>query len=144
MKTKSTHRILLGIVAVVLGCTLVILSMATLVAADPGTPTVDGVVDDVYYTDGQVIYFANATYTTMINTLYVLDDDSQHVYFAYVVSPDFVDNTYGTNTVGQYRNPKGKPSGHGFKDLKSSDMQSFVITDTCGNKVLDFGIDLIS
>ncbi len=139
MKAKLTLKKFFGRVVIRLGYTLVILSLMSVAfpqafvsdvwATSP--PTVDGKVDDVYLTDGDVVYFGNATYPDLIHTMYILDDaniDADYIYVAYVLSPDFVDNTWGDNACG-YKQGAGK--GHGLEDLEESDLQQFRILKDC-------------
>ncbi len=89
-----------------------------------------------------------------IATVYTSKDANGDWYFALVYSPEVInDNCYGTNCIGPWKirsaasNVKAdgtllKP--HTFDDLLKSDHSKYIIRDTCGNTVLDFGVDLLA
>ena len=90
MKTRLTLRRLFGILAIVLGCTLVILSMATLVSANGGgVPIVDGL-----YTGDEANYTVLGSADGGRGTLYYNRDGST-LYLAVVVSNTVNDNVFG-------------------------------------------------
>ena len=132
MKTKLTHRRLLGILAIGLGCMLVILSMATLVAADPGTPTVDG----RFYGDGdEANYEVLGSAAGNRGTLYYTQTGDT-LYLAVVVSYTVNDNVFGKifgdddDAYVQSAGWSGVGNQHEAKHLINSDHVS--LTLKCG------------
>jgi len=118
--------------------------MAT--AGGGNAPVLDGLLDDVYITHGKKIHYGNLQYENASGDLYIIDNvtiDPDYVWLAWVINPGFVDNTYGSGIVGQYRNPRLKPCGHSFKDLVGSDMQEIRLYDCNHNLVFDAKMDTV-
>jgi len=109
-------------------------------------PIFDGLIDEVYLTDGEHIYFGNANYENFSGDLYVIDDvsiDPDYVWLVWLINPAFVDNTYGNGTVPQYVNTNGNPCGHNFNDLYESDRQEIKLYNSNSNLVFYASMDLI-
>jgi len=70
-----------------------------------------------------------------------LAEDESLVHIRLIFDPEFVDNTYGEESVGWEDSKKG---GHKFKDLVGSDHAEFKITNSGGEVVLHFKVDYIS
>lgn len=103
-------------------------------------PTLDGLVDNVYLSHGYSIDY-DGFYPQARATLYVLDDpgiDANYVWLAWLIVKDFNDNSYGANKHSTWGT-----IGHGFGDLTESDMQRLDLENTCGELVLDVGLDLL-
>lgn len=66
-------------------------------------------------------------------------DGQDVVHLRLTFNPDFVDNTYGTGSIGW---PAKR--GHWFKDLVKSDHAELLIQDGNGDVVLQFKLDYIS
>ena len=106
----------------------------------------NGILDNVYLTNGEHFYYGNVNYENFSGDLYVIDDvsiDPNYVWIAWIINPMFVDNTYGNGTVPQYVNKNGHPCGHNFGDLKGSDRQEIKLYDTNSNLVFYAKMDLI-
>jgi hypothetical protein len=67
--------------------------------------------------------------------------DSDYIHFRLTFNPNFVDNTYGVNSVGWQFSNKGT---HTFKDLVDSDHAEIILNDSTGKKTLHFKLDYIS
>ena len=130
MKTKLTHRRLLTIVAVGLGCALVILTLATLVAANGGTPTVNGLFygdgdQNNYYFLGENLGRGKLYYNREGNTLYlavVVDISVNDNVFGYKDQNDKRDEPYWTSA--------GWNPAHTAKTLIGSDHVELLLS--CG------------
>lgn len=109
------------------------------IAFAAGPPILDGLVDDVYLSDGYSIDY-EGFYAQARATLYIIDDtsvDNSYIWLAWVVTKDFNDNSYGANKHSTW------PKGHGFGDLLESDLQRLDLENSCGEMVLDATMDLL-
>lgn len=125
----------------------VALLAAPLDAQCPGgltPPTIDGTIDESVWsnrgftTDYQASEGSSAT-------LHQIDDvcvDPNHVYLAWEITRDFVDNSYadGQNSSSLH---SSWPSGHTFGDLCESDGQQLQILNVCGEDVVDLFMDYL-
>jgi len=57
------------------------------------------------------------------------------------LDPNFVDNTYGNNSIGWEGTKKGS---HAFKELVGSDHSTLLITDGTGNDIMTLTMDYLS
>jgi len=143
MKTTLTLRRILGISAIGLGCTLVILSLATLVAADGGgTPTVNGLFygdgdENNYYFLGENPGRGKLYYNREGNTLYlavVVDDSVNDNVFG---DTGDADDTVYLKSAGW----KGVGNKHQAKHLITSDNTEFKLQ--CGDYTYDWFHDYL-
>lgn len=70
-----------------------------------------------------------------------LAEDDVVVHIRLTFDPDFVDNSFGDQSIGWHASKKGM---HKFKDLVGSDHAEFMLTDAKGERVLHFKVDYIS
>ena len=138
-KTVEIMLLLLGMVV------FVVAIMPETAMGPPSAPVLDGLLDDVYNT-GYIAFYANATYHDAGGYLYIVDNtsiDPDYVWVAWVISKSYVDNTYGTGTVGIYLNPVKNECGHDFGDLLDSDGQQFKFYNCTNELVFNAFFDLI-
>ena len=110
-------------------------------------PVLDGLVDNVYLTEGEHFSWANATDPENTTShLYVLDNSSlDYVWIVWIINKGFVDNTWGNGTVGIYRSKPGgsQPGTHTFDDnLIESDGQRIQFYNCTNVLVFDAFFDL--
>ncbi len=120
-----------------------LLSLALwIVAPDASAIVVDGKFDpNEGYTNVQSLYYRTDSGQDLATpgTLYShVDQATGDVYAAFVVPLSFVDNTYGTNSIGW-----GSKS-HTFADLVLSDSGRFAFYGEDGSKVMDFYVDYMA
>ena len=140
MRITLTLRRILGISAIGLGCALVILSMATLVAADGGgEPTVDGLLDESYTFLKRFEKSGSGDEMLAPGNLWGYEG-TDTCYWAFVVDRAFNDNVFA-DSDSDYLALDGWVGGHGhrFHALKQSDGAQFVLTGGSGYTVwLDY------
>ncbi|MBN1314765.1 MAG: hypothetical protein JXA42_04835 [Anaerolineales bacterium] len=139
---RSWCRWLSLVLAILLGfSSLVTLGVKPAFAAEP--PVLDGLVDDVYLGhDGRAIHY-EGFYPEATATLYVMEEetiDDTYIWLAWIVTKDFNDASYGVNDHYTWE-PKG--GHHNFSDLQVSDMQRLDLENSCGEMVVDVGMDLL-
>ncbi len=103
-------------------------------------PVLDGLVDDVYLDECVGYIYNNVSYPNCTGYLWFIDNtsiDPTYIWLVWKIHPGFVDNTYGANIIGQYRNPGGGTTGHIFDDLLESDRQQIKVYSTTGSLILD-------
>jgi hypothetical protein len=113
----------------------------------PNQLNLDGILDNLYLTNGEHFHYGNVNYENYSGDLYVIDDisiDPTNIWIAWIINPLFVDNTYGNGTVPQYVNPSGGHCGHNFNDLKESDRQEIKLYNSNSNLVFYAEMDLIN
>jgi hypothetical protein len=74
----------------------------------------------------------------VIEQEFVTYEGIEAVHLRLVLSPDFVDNTYGANAVGWIEHD------HKFRDLVGSDHADIVMLDTSGDVIFDLSLDFLS
>ena len=106
-------------------------------------------------------YDTNTVPSAAVEWIVEASDEAELVHVRLTLNPDFVDNTYGTNSIGwpakkgpggMMQPPKGMmmPMGpaamgpHTFKDLVESDHAEFKLSDADGKLVLHFKEDYLS
>ena len=132
------NRVGYGIKAV-LFFVIALIGLVSAPALAQSAPTLDGFVDEVYYSHGYSVDYAGF-YPEARAVLYVLDDtsiDANYVYIAWVITTDFNDNSYEDNRHSSW------PGGHQFFDLYESDKQRLDLENLCGETVLDATMDLL-
>jgi hypothetical protein len=139
MRKKGYHH-RVSVLFIYISFGFIILSGGASAAFAQSPPNLDGLVDNVYISHGYSIDY-DGFYPQAKATLYVLDDasiDANYVWLAWLIVKDFNDNSYGANKHSSWGG-----IGHGFDDLTESDMQRLDLENTCGELVLDVGLDLL-
>jgi hypothetical protein len=104
-------------------------------------PDLNGLLDIEYLTYGVHIHYGNIDEENVSGELYIIDNisiDPNNIWLGWIINPNYVDNTYGNGTIGNY--PAGK---HTFNHLKTSDHQEIRLFDSDSNLVFYAKMDLI-
>jgi len=76
--------------------------------------------------------------------LWLAQDGTGDIFVAAILPTSYVDNSYGTNSIGWGTDKHGNPKVHKFDELLGSDKAQFAFTMTGGPPVLNFKLDYIA